>query len=304
VRWQKRGLVYVAHGEHAWATSHAFIPTTMLLDEERIRVYVAFLDSAQIGRIGYVDVVARDPSQVLQVSARPVLDIGAPGTFDDNGVTPVCLVPHDGKLYLYYVGWQLGVRVRYYLFVGLAVSDDGGESFRRHAQTPVLERSDGELFVRTAAHVMHDEGRWKMWYIAGDSWLEVNGKQVPTYNMRYLESEDNVNWGRRGAVCLDLNGPDEFGFGRPFVVKEAGLFKMWYSIRTISQGYRLGYAESADGVRWTRRDAEVGLDVSADGWDAQMICFACVQPTKYGTYMFYNGNNYGETGFGVAVLQG
>jgi hypothetical protein len=75
---------------------------------------------------------------------------------------------------------------------------------------------------------------------------------------------------------------------------------MWYSIRTRSKGYRLGYAESADGRSWTRKDDEAGLDVSESGWDSEMICFACVQPTPYGTYMFYNGNNYGETGFGVA----
>ena len=101
----------------------------------------------------------------------------------------------------------------------------------------------------------------------------------------------------------DLADDDEFGFGRPFVLKEDGLFKMWYSIRTRSKGYRLGYAESRDGQSWTRKDSEVGIDVSAHGWDSEMICFACVQRTRYGTYMFYNGNNYGETGFGVAVWQ-
>ena len=97
--------------------------------------------------------------------------------------------------------------------------------------------------------------------------------------------------------------PDEFGFGRPFVVKHGDRYKNWYSIRSQSKGYRIGYAESADGRTWTRRDDEVGLDVSSSGWDSEMVCFACVQQTKHGTYMFYNGNNYGETGFGAAVLE-
>lgn len=301
--WEKLGLVYVASGEQDWALSHAFIPTSMMLDEERIRVYVAFLDRDQVGRVGFVDLDASNPLLVLQVSKKPVLDIGAPGTFDDNGVTPICVLRHQKKQYLYYVGWQLGVKVRYYLFVGLAISEDGGESFIRFSRTPILDRSDGELFVRTAAHVLLDRGCWKMWYIAGDSWIEVKGKQVPTYNMRYLESLNNVNWGKQGAVCLDLAGNDEFGFGRPYIVKENDLFKMWYSIRTISKKYRIGYAESEDGKSWTRKDDKVGIDVSQSGWDSQMICFSCIQKTKYGTYMFYNGNNYGETGFGVAVLR-
>ncbi len=302
--WQKLGLVYVASGEHEWAASHAFIPTAYMPDDERIRVFVAFLDSAKVGRLGYVDVDARDPRRVLRVSSRPALDVGRAGTFDDSGVTPVCALEHEGRLHLYYVGWQLGARVRYYLFVGLAVSEDGGETFTRHSEAPILDRSDGELFVRTAAHVMRDGGRWRMWYIAGDRWTEVAGKQVPTYNMRHLESRSPQVWGRRGDVCLDVANDDEFGFGRPFVIKEGGLFKMWYSIRSRSKGYRLGYAESPDGLAWARKDAEVGIDVSESGWDSEMICFACVQRTRYGTYMFYNGNNYGETGFGVAVWRG
>ena len=197
----------------------------------------------------------------------------------------------------------MGTKVRYYLFTGLAVSDDSGESFQRYSQAPLLDRSDGELFVRTAACVLRDEGRWKMWYIGGDKWIETNGKQLPSYNMRYLESDDLTSWGRQGRVVLDPRPPDEFGFGRPFIIKEDNLFKMWYSIRTISKGYRLGYAESLDGLRWERKDAEVGIDVSESGWDSQMTGFGCIQETKYGTYMFYNGNNYGETGFGVALLE-
>lgn len=303
-RWEKLGLVYCASGESGWAQSHAFIPTTFMPDDETIRVYVAFLDSEKIGRIGYVDVAAADPRKVLGVSANPCLDVGATGCFDEHGVTPTDLLDAGGKLFLYYVGWQRQVSVRYTLFAGLAVSDDRGASFRRVSQTPILDRSDGELFTRTAAHVEREGDAFRMWYIGGDKWIEVDGKQVPSYSMRHLVSADGVNWGREGAVCMTPEGPDEYGFGRPFVVKdESGAYRMWYSVRTVSKGYRLGYAESADGLSWERMDDEAGIDVSAAGWDSEMVCFSCVQPTRHGTYMFYNGNGYGQTGFGVAVLR-
>lgn len=301
--WQKLGLVYVADGEKDWAVSHAHIPTSIMLDEERIRIYSAFLDRNKVGRIGFVDVEANNPLNVLKVSDKPVLDIGESGTFDDNGVAPICLLEYQHKLYMYYVGYQLGVKVRYFLFTGLAISSDGGENFTRYCKVPILDRSDRELFVRTAANVYQDQETWKMWYIAGSKWIDLNGKQVPTYNLRYLESEDGINWGKEGKVCLDLANKDEYGFGRPFVIKENHLYKMWYSIRTLSKGYRLGYAESTDGLNWNRKDDEVGIDVSASSWDSEMICYGCIQKTKYGTYMFYNGNNYGETGFGVALLK-
>jgi predicted GH43/DUF377 family glycosyl hydrolase len=273
----------------------------MMLNQECIRVYAAFLDQSKVGRIGYVDVDAREPLRVLKVSHKPVLDVGEPGTFDDNGVTPVTILQYQDKLWLYYLGWQLGVKMPYFLFTGLAVSKDGGESFERYSRTPVLERSDEEPFVRSAAHVHWHNGRWRMWYVAAHGWIRVQGKQLPRYNIRHLESHDGISWEKKGAVCLDTAGDDEFGLGRPFVIEEDGLYRMWYSTRTISKGYRLGYAESHDGSSWLRKDREVGIDVSERGWDSQMICFACVQKTRHGTYMFYNGNQYGESGFGVAI---
>jgi hypothetical protein len=102
---------------------------------------------------------------------------------------------------------------------------------------------------------------------------------------------------------MDVAGGDEFGFGRPYVIHEDGRYRMWYSSRTVSKGYRIGYAESDDGLAWTRRDELAGIDVSASGWDAEMACYPYVQRTPFGRYMFYNGNNYGESGFGVAVLE-
>jgi hypothetical protein len=301
--WRRLGLVFAPTGEQPWARTHAYIPTCLQLDEERIRVYCAFLDQSRVGRVGFVDVSAADPRRVLVVSQSPCLDVGEAGAFDDNGVSPVCIVASGSKLLLYYVGWQLGVRVRYHLLTGLAMSNDGGATFDRVTRVPVLERSDNELFVRSAPHVMRDGDRWRMWYIAGSRWIRVSDREVPTYDVRYLESEDGLHWPAEGRVCFAPRPPDEFGFGRPFVSLEGSRYRMWYSIRSHSKGYRLGYAESADGLEWQRLDDAVGLDVSASGWDSEMIGMACIHTSRYGTYLFYNGNHYGETGFGVARLE-
>jgi hypothetical protein len=142
-----------------------------------------------------------------------------------------------------------------------------------------------------------------MWYIGGDRWVDVNGKARPKYNLRYLESDRLDVWGAPGRVIMDVYGDDEHGLGRPVIVRDGGGYRMWYGVRTRSRGYHAGYAESEDGLRWTRRDELAGITVSESGWDSEMICCLAIQATKYGTYMFYNGNNYGETGFGVAILE-
>jgi hypothetical protein len=274
------------------------------VDEHRIRVFVAFLDEDDVGRVGYVDVDAADPTRILEISQTPVLDVGAPGMFDDSGVNPLSVFRRGPSVWLYYVGWQRGTRVPYFLFTGLARSDDDGLTFTRHARVPVLDRSDAEPTLRSGAFVSpRRAGGFRAWYVTGNRWVESDGRLRPTYAMHYAESPDGVTWPGAGTLCLEPAGPDEYGFGRPYVLDEGDRMRMWYSIRSHSRGYRLGYAESHDGVAWQRLDHNVGMDVSADGWDSGMIHCGWLQATEFGTYLFYNGNGYGETGFGVAVLR-
>ncbi len=78
---------------------------------------------------------------------------------------------------------------------------------------------------------------------------------------------------------------------------------MMYSSRTHSKkSYRFGYATSPDALSWTRRDAEVGIDISGDGWDSQALSYGSVVQWRDRTYLFYNGNDMGMTGFGYAEL--
>jgi hypothetical protein len=303
MKWLKQGLIYVPDGSLPWARKYAYPPIPVRMNDDVLRIYLAFCDDNMVGRAGYVDVDAGNPSRVLQVSSEPVLDVGGPGAFDENGVVPTSVIRVGDRIFMYYVGYQLGYKVRYFQFQGLAISDDGGASFTRYSRVPVLDRSDAELLNRCSAFVMHDGDLFRMWYVAGSEWITANGKMLPTYNMRYLESADGKNWGRQGRLCLDFQDDDEHALGRPWVIREPNRYRMFYSVRTRSNGYRLGYAESADGMGWERRDAEVGIDVSPDGWDSQMIAYSSICRHRDRTYMFYNGNNCGETGFGYAILE-
>jgi predicted GH43/DUF377 family glycosyl hydrolase len=301
--WEKKGRIFEPDGSLWWAKRYAAIPTPVLLDDNTIRIIISSRDDEGVSRIGYLDVDAGDPAEIKAVSQEPILDIGTAGNFDDNGVLPSCYIDLGEKKLLFYMGFLLGVKVRYYIFSGLAVSEDNGKTFARASRVPILDRNEQDLFFRTAPFVVNEDNKWRMWYIGGGEWTDVGGKAVPVYRMKYLESKDYGYWKDAGKTCLDFVNEDEHGFGRPYVFKENGAYKMFYSIRLRSRGYRTGYAESADGLTWERRDEEAGIDVSGDGWDSEMICFASIIKVRNNTVMFYNGNNYGETGLGYAVLK-
>ena len=82
---------------------------------------------------------------------------------------------------------------------------------------------------------------------------------------------------------------------------------LWFSIvvfgkcgLTKEHYYRIGYAESADGIKWDRKD-NTNISVSKSGFDSKMMEYASVIKYKNKYIMFYNGNNYGFDGIGLAV---
>jgi hypothetical protein len=305
MRWKKLGVVWKPDGTGDWARTHAIGPTPFRLNDEVIRVFLTCFDEKGRGRPGSVDIAAADPTRVLDVSARPLLDIGEPGTFDDNGLVALCVVePKPGTLFMYYSGFELCTRIRYRIFTGLAVSQDRGATFKRHSRSPILDRTDAELYFRGSPFAMFDEGIFKLWYVAGSAWTNVAGKALPVYDLRYQESKDGIQWKPTGTLSLALTGDDEHGFGRPWVIKRGpNDYQLFYSVRRRSfAAYRLGYAESQDGIHWVRKDEEMGLDVSPGEFDSDAIMYSAVISVGERTYCFYNGNNFGEQGFGVAEL--
>jgi hypothetical protein len=302
MKWLKHGVVWEPSGTQWWARTHATCPTPIWLDDQTLRVYVQCRDENNVGRIGFVDLDPTDPRKVIRESPGPVLDIGSPGSFDDNGVfqTSVIRVP-DGRLYMYYVGFELCHRIRYRLLTGLAISTDNGNTFHRTQVTPVLERSQDEQFFRCGPWVECEGDRFRMWYVAGSEWETIEGKQMPIYDIRHVESDDGIHWPAKGQVVMPVALENEHGFGRPVVRHGPDGYRMFYSIRKRHPArYGLGYAQSRDGLRWQRRDADMGLDITEGAWDGEAIAYGVDIVAGGKTWLLYNGNDFGGTGFGIA----
>lgn len=305
MQWRKLGIVYKPTGEQNWSFSHAMVPTPVLVSPDIIRVYVTFCDPNGVGRTGFVDLDAQNPLGVINVSSEPILDIGEPGTFDENGVLACSVVRiSDDTYYMYYVGFELGTKIRYRLLSGLAISRNGGKTFERIQKTPILERSSAELYFRGGPMVIYQNNRFRMWYVAGSEWTNLNGKAMPVYSMKYLESDDGIHWANEGKLSLEVVNEDEHGFGRPWVVQKSPKeYQLFYSVRKRSvSAYRLGYAESLDGIKWTRKDDQMGLNVSPGSFDENAIMYSAVISVGNKTYCFYNGDGFGKDGFAVAEL--
>ena len=278
--------------------SHAANPIAEPLYDHVFRIYFSCRDKDSRSHISFIEVDIRPPFKILKIADHPLLTPGEIGAFDDSGVSLSCLKQIRGRKYLYYLGWNLGVTVPWRNSIGMAIHDPESDTFQRVSKAPLMDRNEVDPFSLSYPFVLEDEGTFRMWYGSNLKWGKHQEEMA--HVIKYAESADGFEWIRKGKVALTFKNAGEYAISRPHVLKESGLYKMWYSFR--GKGYRIGYAESHNGVDWQRKDEEAGIDVSQEGWDSETIEYPFVFDHDNRRYLLYNGNGYGKTGIGLAVL--
>lgn len=302
MEWEKKGLVYEAPFDGSWKDNSALTPTPFRLNKDTIRVYCGFRDPFGISRIGYVDINAENPEEIIKVSEEPVLDIGESGMFDDNGVILGEVFAIEDEIRMYYVGFQIVEKAKFLAFTGLAISHDNGESFKKVQKTPVLDRSKNSSLFNAIHSVIYENGMYRCWLGAGSGWLEINGTDYPSYNVKYSESVDGVSFPNHSVDCLSF-GKNEYRIGRPRVWKSNHLYQMMFTWGDKSGNYQMGYARSEDGIIWERDDEYLNFKPSEIGWDSTWSSYGAIIKSNKSEIMVYNGNSMGKEGFGLAILK-
>ena len=206
---------------------------------------------------------------------------------------------HDGRMLMFYTGWTLAREVPFFFFVGLAELRDGGETFTRLSEAPVLGRNHFDPFLTGAPWVLNEGGTLRMWYISGTEWIAGSDGSGPIhyYSIKHATSRDGRAWETNDRLCLPYL-ENEHAIARPVVTRTADGYSMIYSARRLGETYRIYGARSRDGLEW-ERDPDPLVDVADSGWDSTMVCYGSELDSSASSLLLYNGNDYGKEGFGA-----
>ena len=297
--WNKKGNFFNEH--------HSQVP---VVDEYQnfYRIYYSTRIDGKSNPM-FIDVDKEDPSKILNKSEKPILKLGNRGSFDWAGVMPTEIITLGDTKFLYYIGWSLRMDVPYHNNLGLAISRDNGNSWKKISDGPVLSTSYLEPGYVGTVSILIENGVWRMWYLSCLNWVESEVGLEPTYDIKYAESKDGINWVPLGITCIPLTN-DEGGISSQRVIKINDKYHMWYSVRNktdyrknIKNSYRIKKSTSNDGLSWIKED-DVELDIDLNSsWDNIMVCYPFIVQKENKLIMFYNGNEFGKTGIGYAVKE-
>lgn len=308
MKWIKKGHIFETSKQAPWMASHAQCPTALVL-EDRIRVYFSARLENQQSLPAFIDVDKENPTKIIQLNKYPILSRGRLGTFDENGIIPNALLRVGNKIYFYYAGWSQAKNVPYKNFTGLAISNDNGLTFKKFSEAPCFTMNKYDPLSATGPCILELDNKYIAIYSTGIEWLEIKGKLEHTYLLTYALSDNAIDWKPSGKIIVQPE--NEFqAHCKPTIIKIEDTYHMWFSKRGShdfrqpgDNSYRIGYAYSKDLINWTREDSKGGIDISKNGWDSIMICYPNIVEVNGKFLMFYNGNGFGQSGFGYAELE-
>lgn len=311
-RWRlcNRRMVLRPPANHPQWKSHAQAPTVLQLSPDQWIVYFAGRDEFNVSRVYAAELDPADLS-VRCVYPDSVLDQGGRGKFDEHGVGAGTAIHTRDGIRLYYIGGRRHEDGTFVNGIGLAESMDGGRTFRRLQQTPVIGGGVDSPWGATSPTVVLEGRTWVMWYSSFLAWRDVDGKPEPTYGIHQAISDNGLIWRTSQKAALSFSSDDEGGLIRPQVLRHGDdrllimAARGWRDFRQSGpNSYRFVYARSTDGVTWTRDPDAIEIDQadSAEGWDTAMRCYPWLVEDGERRYIFYNGNDFGRHGFGVGEL--
>jgi len=316
MKWKKLGKIFDP-SKHKLANNCVFYAQSpqFLELESFVRIYFSTRETDNKGKfishIAFVE-MTKDFSKILKVSEHKVITVGALGCYDEHGIFPMNILKDEDKVFGFIGGWSRRISVSVETSIGLAVSEDNGYSFKRIGDGPILSSSMNEPFLVGDPFALKLGNIYHLWYIYGVRWInnpETNDKER-VYKIGHATSIDAINWNRTNRQIIKDKLNENECQALPSVVIYEEKFHMLFCYRQAigfrenrENSYRLGYAYSSDGINWIRDDENVGIDVSENDWDSDMLCYPHVFKYDDKVYLLYNGNEFGKYGFGIAVLE-
>jgi len=219
-----------------------------------------------------------DTGQWVKDANNPILS-PTPGAWDAFEILLPRLL-YDGTTFkMWYVGYRTAESGG---SIGYATSTDGVK-WTKHPD-PVLQPGPSgtwDTYTTSLGSVVWNGSRYLMWY-RGRGPVAENGA------IGLAVSPDGISWTKYAGNPV-MKGSSQYYMAYPYVIKVDGSFKMWYA-EGSPEGYRVNYASSADGMKWTKYGSAV-FSPSQDTrkWDAGTVYSPAVIFDGSTYWMWYSG---------------
>lgn len=233
--------------------------------------------------------------RIIKKSFKKILEPGGYGYFDFHGVSYPALIKIKNQKKMFYVGWQKGIKNKLPFKNNIGLCDLTKQP-TRVSKAPIIPADNIDPLNTGSCYALEKNKIIKLWYTSFLKYEKRRDGFENIYTIRYATTKDLINWKKYKSVCIAFKR-NEFAISKPTVIFYKKKFHMWFCAR--GKNYKIGYAQSLDGIKWIRMDNKFRVNGKPQKWDNLAMAYPSVIKYKKKLLMIYTGNDYGRTGIGM-----
>ncbi len=275
--------------------SYAQMPTPVLF-KGLLRLFFSSRNGSQQSKIHFVDLDKNRTFFVLN-SGKLNLELGPPGSFDEDGQMPSSIQKTGTNWSMYYIGWNRSLSVPYRLSIGLAQSKDL-VNFEKISVGPILDRSTLNPFFVTTPYVNYINNKFRMYYSRGNSWKKDGNSLESRYSLAYADSKDGITW--ENFRSINFGDDQNFCMARPTPIGEHLLYsrRPVLDFRKKGNGYRIEIWRELEFLTYSKCE----IKWSEESFVNSESSYAHPIEIEGEWYIFFNGEGFGKSGIHVARI--
>tara|TARA_Y100000591_G_C21780449_1_gene670720 strand:- start:63 stop:995 length:933 start_codon:yes stop_codon:yes gene_type:complete len=299
--WDKLGLIYSLDNstKNKYLLTHTSNPTALQIGPGLFRVFFSGRDAQNRSSVSAFD-LDMNKYKVINDFKKPLLKFNQNSNFFPDGISCSSIYEVKNTQYLTFMGWinkknehWRGLIGRVQLGSDFEIQEDSSEI--------LLNLNEIDKVSLSYPYIISEEGLYKMYYGSTIDWDYKNGEMLHVIN--YAESNDGHNFNPKGLAFPYIEGVAQ-AFSRPTILVRGYEKHAWFSYRGGNgDKYKIGYAFSKEKNNWNLNLSKNTIFTSNEGWDCEMIEYPFVFEYNKEIFMLYNGNQYGKTGIGLAVMK-
>lgn len=243
------------------------------------------------GPLAPLVIIPVDTGAILTGSTSPykwvnglwTINCGGSGAWDDSDLYTGGAILDGGVYKVFYCGVNATGIAR----SGLATSTDR-TYWNKSAANPILSIGNSSAWdskMAAVSCVIKESSTYKMWYVGGNGTCSKIG---------YATSTDGTNWSKYSENPVLSPGSagswDDANLSSAWVINDSGTYKMWYT-GASGATYKIGYANSSDGLCWTKYASNPVVSTGASSWEQTSVAFPSVVKVGNEYRMWYSGED-------------
>ena len=285
----------IFHGENLIYSSN---PICLVINQSKFRLFFNSRDTENRSSVYSIDVTYPEFLPKYE-SIKLQMGFGRSSEYFSHGISLGQIFEVNGSKFVSIMGWKNDPIKHWEGRIGYIPLNKSGD-LTTLSDKPWINLDESDPISLSYPAVISEGGFLRVWYGSTITWDAGNGEMLHVIKEGLINLEGDLT---KTEITVPYVLGEAQAFSRPAVLEINGKKLLAYSFRGNVTKYQIGFMWLNDFSTASQLNGIKSFKPSENSLENEMVEYPSFLTIGSNIYMLYNGNEFGKSGVGVALLE-